>query len=144
MKKILFAALMAIMSFAFASCQGDEDKKLPEDVLLEVTAYNIAGEWKLSTWRGEPLAEGSYVRIDFKHSDRTFTMWQNVDSAPERTITGRFYIENTDGKAVIRGLYDYGVGEWNHRYIITRLTDGEMEWVALDDPEDITIYKKTI
>ena len=59
MKKILFAALMAIMSFAFASCQGGEDKKLLEDVLLEVTAYNIAGEWKLSTWRGEPLAEGS-------------------------------------------------------------------------------------
>lgn len=143
MKKILFAALMAMMTFAFASCEGGKDK-LPEEVLLEVTAYNIVGEWELSTWMGEPLAEGNYVRIDFKHSDRTFTMWQNVDSAPERTITGRFYIDTTDGKAVIRGLYDYGAGEWNHRYIITRLTESEMEWVALDNPEDITIYKKAI
>ena len=143
MKKILFAALMAMISFTLASCNGG-DNNTSDEGLLEVTAYNIAGEWELSTWMGAPLAEGNYVRIDFKHSDRTFTMWQNVDSAPERTITGRFYIDTTNGKAVIRGLYDYGVGEWNHRYIITRLTETEMEWVALDDPEDITIYKKVI
>ncbi len=143
MKKILFVALMAMISFTLASCNGGDNNN-PDEALLEVTAYNIAGEWELSTWMGEPLAEGNYVRIDFKHSDRTFTMWQNVDSAPERTITGRFYIDTTDGKAVIRGNYDYGVGEWNHRYIITRLTETEMEWVALDNPQDITTYKKAI
>lgn len=143
MKKILFAALMAMISFTFTSCDGG-DNNTSDEGLLDVTAYNIAGEWELSTWMGAPLAEGNYVRINFKHSDRTFTMWQNVDSAPERTITGRFYIDTTNGKAVIRGLYDYGVGEWNHRYIITRLTETEMEWVALDNPEDITTYKKVI
>ena len=142
MKRFLFASLMAIACLAFAACNNENDGE--KEVLLDVTAYNIAGEWELFTWMGAPLAEGNYVRIDFDHTDRTYTMWQNIDSAPEREITGRFFIDTTDGRAVIRGNYDHGAGEWNHRYIVTRLTETEMEWVAMDDPDDITIYKKTI
>ena len=140
MKKFLFAAFMALVCLMAVSC--DNEQGGTDDGLLEVTAYNISGEWELSTWRGESLAEGNYVRIAFDHTDRTYTLWQNIDSVPERTITGRFYIDTTDGHAVIRGNYDFGAGDWNHRYIVKRLTDEEMEWVALDDPEDVSIYKK--
>lgn len=42
--------------------------------------------------------------------------------------------------AVIRGQYDYGVGDWSHRYVVKSLTANKMIWVAKDDPANVSVY----
>ena len=127
-----------MLAIALISCSDDEEYVEP---ILDVTPNNIAGEWCLESWNDAPLAEGSYVYISFERADRTYTLYQNVDSAPARTLTGRYYI-TTDMEfgAVIRGDYDFGVGEWTHRYIVKDLTAKSMTWIAKDNPDDVSVY----
>lgn len=134
--------LMAAMVAAMVACtEKDGTENELKEPQLEVTRNNISGEWTLESWKGAPLAEGSYVYIDFVRSDRTYTMWQNIDSAPARKITGLYNIEiDEELGAVIRGNYDYGNGDWAHRYIVTSLTASQMIWVAKDDAEDVSVY----
>ena len=139
MKKLLKGAFLALMAVAMmTSCSDDEAYQEPT---LDVTPNNIAGSWRLQSWSGGELAEGSFVYIDFVRADRTYTLYQNIDSHQTRTITGRYYIE-TDAElgAIIRGSYDYGNGEWSHRYIVTNLTENNMVWTAKDNAEDVSIY----
>lgn len=127
-----------MLAIALISCNDDEEYVEP---ILDVTPNNIAGEWCLESWNDAPLAEGSYVYISFERADRTYTLYQNVDSAPARTLTGRYYI-TTDMElgAVIRGDYDFGVGEWTHRYVVKDLTAKSMTWIAKDNPDDVSVY----
>ena len=136
--------LLTISLFALGFVACDNEPEVPVEPQLEVTANNIAGEWQLSSWKGAPLAEGSYVYLAFDRRERTFCIYQNLDSFSTRVLTGGFYIE-TDPElgAIIRGCYDYDRGDWAHRYVVTSLTANEMVWVAKDDPEDISIYIRT-
>ena len=136
---ILLTISLLVASLSFVAC--DDEPVVPTEPQLEVTANNIAGEWQLSSWKGAPLAEGSYVYIAFDRRERTFCIYQNLDSFSTRELTGAFYIE-TDPElgAVIRGSYDYDRGDWAHRYIVTSLTANEMVWVAKDDAEDVSVY----
>ncbi len=140
MKKLLRGAFLALMAVSlFVSCSEDEEYQEPQ---LDVTPNNIAGCWMLESYdNGATLAEGSYVYIDFVRADRTFTIYQNVDSAPVRTITGQYYIDiDAELGAIIRGQYDYGVGDWAHRYVVKSLTAQKMIWVAKDDASDVSVY----
>lgn len=138
MRNLLKGAFYMMLAIALISCSDDEEYVEP---ILDVTPNNIAGEWCLESWNDAPLAEGSYVYISFERADRTYTLYQNVDSAPSRTLTGRYYI-TTDMEfgAVIRGDYDFGVGEWAHRYIVKDLTAKSMTWIAKDNPDDVSVY----
>lgn len=140
MKNLLkFAALLFAAAILWA-CEDDKEQVAPG---LEVTANNIAGTWQLAAWKGAPLAEGSYVYIEFVRKDRTFTMYQNIDSFGPRKVEGEFAIyEDPDLGAVIRGMYNYGVGDWNQRYIISDLTKTSMVWTVTTDPEDVTRYER--
>ena len=139
MKKLLKGAFLALMSVVmFAACSDDDGY---QETTLDVTPHNIAGSWRLESWSGEELAEGNYVYIDIVRNDRTYTLYQNIDSPQLRVITGRYFIE-TDPEfgAIIRGNYDYGNGEWAHRYIVTDLTAERMVWTAKDNSEDVSVY----
>lgn len=138
MRNLLKGAFYMMLAIALISCSDDEEYVEP---ILDVTPNNIAGEWCLESWNDAPLAEGSYVYISFERADRTYTLYQNVDSAPARTLTGRYYI-TTDMElgAVIRGDYDFGVGEWTHRYVVKDLTAKSMIWIAKDNPDDVSVY----
>ncbi|MBO5044976.1 MAG: lipocalin family protein [Alistipes sp.] len=138
MRNLLKGAFYMMLAIALISCSDDEEYVEP---ILDVTPNNIAGEWCLESWNDAPLAEGSYVYISFERADRTYTLYQNVDSAPARTLTGRYYI-TTDMEfgAVIRGDYDFGVGEWAHRYVVKDLTAKSMTWIAKDNPDDVSVY----
>ena len=57
MKRLLKMALLLLCG-AFAGACDDDGQ--PAEPFLNVTANNIAGTWRLATWRGEPLAEGSF------------------------------------------------------------------------------------
>lgn len=143
MKKLLKLMVVAALLCGGWSCNTplDDVEKEPE---IEVTLYNISGSWKLGEWSGHTLQDDNFVYIDFVRSDRTYTMYQNVDSFGTRVITGRFnlYLDETIGKQVLRGDYANGVGDWNHRYIVDRLTASTMVLVALDDSSDICTYHR--
>lgn len=144
MKKIVKLLVVgALMFVGFACEQPATEPQTPTQ--LEVTPNNISGSWKLLLWNDATLPEGLDVYIDFVRSDRTFTMYQNTDSHYTRTLTGRYniYVDEELGVAVLRGEYDHGAGEWNHRYIVESLTAEEMLLVAKDDPLERLTYVRS-
>ena len=141
MKKWFRTALLLATVVALGACS---DKEEYTDPGLEVTVSNIAGIWKLATWNdGTSLADGTYVYMELTRRDRTFTLYENLDSFIATRKSGVYNIEiDEDLGAVIRGQYDYGNGDWRHRYIITSLTADTMVWVAKDDAADVSVYER--
>ena len=135
-KKIMTAALAAL-SFLAVSCDKNENTE-PQEIYLDVNANNISGKWELVEWNGSSLTSGTYVYLDIVRNDRTFKMYQNLDSFNNvpHVVSGSYYIE-TDPElgAIIRGSYDHDSGDWAHRYIIKDLTATKMTWVAKDDQD---------
>ena len=134
MKKIFTLISIIALAFSAVSCEKEENNAQPQQ--LEVNAHNISGQWELVEWNGENLAEGTYVYLDIVRNDKTYTMYQNMDSFSNvpHIVTGSYYLyTDVELGAIIRGSYDHDSGEWSHRYIIKSLTSNTMEWVATDD-----------
>lgn len=127
------AAVLAMMS-----CQNETETA---EELLDVTAHNISGVWQLSEWSGGEPADGTYVYIELTRRDKEFFLYDNLSSFSARLRTGRFNIivDESLGSAIIIGQYDYGMGDWQHRYAVT-LTASRMTWTAVDDPDDVSVY----
>lgn len=136
--------LMMLLGVVFmASCSKPDLYVSPE--YLEVNVSNIAGAWELVEWNGAQLADGTYFYIDFVRKDKTYTMYQNMDSFSDagRVVTGNFNISTDDAAgAVIRGNYDHDSGDWSHRYIVTELTAVSMTWTALDDRTFVQTFRR--
>ena len=117
MKNIFKLMAMLALVCCLSSCSDDDEPVVPT---LDVTPANLNGTWQLAEWNGTTLAEGSYVYIEFTRKDQLFTMYQNLDSFSARKLTGRYDI-TTDVElgAIIMGAYDYGIGDWGHRYIVS-------------------------
>lgn len=136
--------MMLFAAFAAVSCELVDDGG-DQELLLEVNANNISGQWELMQWNDAFLNEGTYVFIDIVRNDRTYTMYQNIDSFKDvpHKITGSYYLEVDPAVgAVIRGNYDHDSGDWAHRYIITDLTNSKMTWTAKDDPTFVQIWNR--
>lgn len=140
--KNILASALAALSFFAVSCDRN-DMTEPQVEYLDVNANNISGKWELVEWNGNALTAGTYVFMEIVRNDRTFKIYQNLDSFSDvpHVVSGSYYIE-TDPElgAIIRGLYDHDSGDWAHRYIIKDLTTSEMTWVAKDDPDYIQKY----
>ena len=128
LKKLAILLAAALL----ASCAEKEEPI----VYLDVNAHNISGSWQLQEWNGTVLDESTYMYVNFVRNDKTYTIYQNLDSFKNvpHIVTGSFFIE-TDMElgAIIRGNYDYDSGDWAHRYIVKDLTATEMTWIAKDD-----------
>lgn len=139
-KKIL---TILLATAALVSCAEKHEPTVNEQ--LDVNAHTISGSWKLVEWNGSALNESTYMYVNFVRNDRTFTIYQNLDSFTDvpHVATGLYYIE-TDMElgAIIRGMYDYDSGDWAHRYIVKSLTASEMIWVAKDDETYIQKFEK--
>lgn len=126
---------MAILCMTAVSCT-EKNTQVTEEY-LDVNANKISGKWELVEWNGDVLTGGTYVFLDIVRNDRTYTMYQNLDSFTNvpHVVTGSYFIE-TDPEfgAIIRGVYDHDSGDWAHRYIITDLTEDSMIWTAKDNP----------
>lgn len=131
----IITLLIAMAAALMLSACDPNDLSQPV-TYLEVNAHNISGTWELEEWNGAALAEGTYVYLDIVRNDRTYTMYQNLDTFKDvpHILTGSYFIE-TDPEygAVIRGNYDHDSGDWAHRYIVRNLTENEMTWIAKDD-----------
>ena len=129
-KILITAALTALM----VSCT---EKPVETVEYLDVNANNISGKWELVQWNGSSLTEGTYVYLNIVRNDRTYTMYQNLDSFTNvpHVVTGSYFIEyDPELGAILRGNYDHDSGDWAHRYIVKDLTADQMYWVAKDDP----------
>lgn len=141
--KLFTLLLVAFMSFAFVACSSDDDE--PEEPSLEVTPANLSGTWKLVEWNnGQPVPEGVYCYLVFNRREQTFDIYQKFDSMYGRHITGSFAIKQDPYLGyVVSGSYDYGMGDWNQSYIVTRLVaSGSMTWTAKDDNTDVCRYER--
>ena len=140
--KNILASALAALSFFAVSCDRN-DMTEPQVEYLDVNANNISGKWELVEWNGNALTAGTYAFMEIGRNDRTFKIYQNLDSFSDvpHVVSGSYYIE-TDPElgAIIRGVYDHDSGDWAHRYIIKDLTASEMTWVAKDDPDYIQKY----
>lgn len=128
LKKLAILLAAALL----ASCAEKEEPI----VYLDVNAHNISGSWQLQEWNGTVLDESTYMYVNFVRNDKTYTIYQNLDSFKDvpHIVTGSFYIEtDVELGAIIRGNYDYDSGDWAHRYIVKNLTATEMTWIAKDD-----------
>lgn len=135
MKKITTLFTILALALFATSCEEVADEKPAQ---LEVNANNISGQWQLMDWNGSALAEGTYVYLDIVRNDRTYTLYQNMDSftGVPHVVTGSYFLyTDVEAGAIIRGSYDHDSGEWAHRYVITSLTADEMVWIAKDAPE---------
>ena len=133
--RITIISLLAAAAMIAVSCEKNDvsDKEVTQ---LEVNAHTVSGKWKLMEWNGSGLTEGTYMYIDIVRNDKTYTMYQNMDSFTDvpHIVTGSYYLyTDLELGALIRGNYDYDGGDWAHRYIIKSLTENDMLWVAKDD-----------
>ena len=137
MKKIVKFAMVIIAMVAAFGCSKPD---LSGIVFLDVTPNNIKGVWRLESYdNGVKLAEGSYYYIVFDRAERTFVTYDNLGSMGAYKNSGRYDI-TTDGAAVIRGMFDFGRGDWEHSYYVRNLTLDSMCWVATDDENISQVY----
>ena len=142
--KKTFFPLLAALALVSVSCEKNATPE-PEEPQLEVNANNISGTWELVEWNDAELAEGTYVYIELVRNDRTYTMYQNLDSFSDvpHVVTGSYYIDtDVELGAVIRGNYDHDSGDWAHRYIVKSLTATTMIWVAKDNENFVQKFKR--
>ncbi len=139
MKKIINFALMMMFAAIAASC-SDAEKGGIGNTYLDVTPNNISGVWSMESFdNGKPLDEETYRYIVFNRKDRTFVSYDNLNSMEVHKRSGQYDIY-FDSAAIIRGIYDFGQGDWEHRYYVRDLTNSRMVWVAVDDASQVQVY----
>lgn len=119
-----------IVVATIAGCE--KPAPLPTEEKIAVTYAALDGCWQLSMWQGAPMAEDTYLYIEFDRREHRYTMWDNIDSMYATDTTGTFAItEEEDGTYTLSGTYDYGVGDWSSDYRVTLSNKGErMQWIS--------------
>ena len=119
-----------IVVATIAGCE--KPAPLPTEEKIAVTYAALDGCWQLSMWQGAPMAEDTYLYIEFDRREHRYTMWDNIDSMYATDTTGTFAItEEEDGTYTLSGTYDYGVGDWSSDYRVTLSNEGErMQWIS--------------
>ncbi len=143
MKNIFKLTMLLSLIFVSVACSNNDDDKVFQEVTLEANYINIAGTWGLTEWNGEKI-ETIYNYITFDRREKTFVMYQNMDSMYAREITGSFTLsKDADDNSVdiISGVYDYQNGAWNNQYEIKIYAD-RMVWTVVGDASDVSVYTR--
>ncbi len=144
MKTILKYLTIALMAFAFLSCEKEPVEDLSEPVLA-VTPTNINGSWKLVEWNGQPIPDGRYFYIEFIRRGMTYMSYENTSTSEVHKETGNYNIltDESLGGSVILGRFDNAMSaEWNNRYLITDLTSVRMVWTVVGNPDDVSVFER--
>ena len=126
----LFATLTIVATLFAAGCE--KPAPLPTEEKIAVTYAALDGCWQMTMWQGAPIAEETYLYIEFDRKERRYTMWDNIDSMYATDTTGTFTItEEEDGTYTLSGTYDFGVGDWSSDYRVELDDEGEsMKWIS--------------
>ena len=133
----LLAVLLMATTLSLSSCE--KPAPLPTEEPIAVTYSALDGCWQLTMWQGRPMAEDTYLYIEFDRKEHRYTMWDNIDSMYATDTTGTFAItEEEDGTYTLSGTYDYGMGDWSSDYRVELTNEGErMQWLSLDGSHQV-------
>ncbi len=99
MKKILYMLLVLLGMGLCPACGGSDSEGGEDDSPL---LAQLAGDWHLATWNAEaPEDFDAYVSFG---ADRTFTIYQRIESVRYVTFTGTFRLDGTS----LTGVYSDG------------------------------------
>lgn len=131
----LIATLIVVATIA--GCE--KPAPLPTQEKIAVTYAALNGCWQLSMWQGAPIAEDTYLYIEFDRKEHRYTMWDNINSMYATDTTGTFALtEEEDGTYTLSGTYDYGVGDWSCDYRVELTNEGnDMRWVSLSGSHQV-------
>ena len=116
----------------------------PDEIVLDITNENIAGEWHLTSINGEELnSDNAYFTIELYSESTRFLITENLNSSFENILSGVYSLsENESSQHVISGVYDYSFGQtWNETYSVEHLTEDAMTWKGLVSG-DVFVYVK--
>ena len=140
-KRVLMAAVIVAIALTYG-CKREttiNNESLPT---IAVTYSLLNGAWELVAWDGKPLAEGTYLYVEFDKTEHHFEMWENIGSMYPRSTTGIFNIEKDDyDRYILSGYYDHGVGDWNQSYEVVAYSNDEMVWRSTTTGEQ-TEYRR--
>lgn len=94
----------------------------------------LAGEWRLTSWRGAEPSFDIYLSIT---ADGVVTLWQRLESRQWEVYYSTVGYEN----GIITGIYTDGVA-WGAVYSVSVAGD-TMTWVDTADATDISVYTRT-
>lgn len=143
MKNILELWACALIIFGFTACS--EDHSYEDDSDPVIAYYQIVGTWQLVEWNGESMGtDGRYVYMVLESKDRVFTIYQNLDTAQPRDLSGTFELEYDEdaGVNLVSGMYDHEFGFWNNDYIVTKPDNDTMVWTVSGNDSDVSVYKR--
>ena len=128
--KPLYATLLLVAALIATGCE--KPAPLPQEQTIAVTYSAIDGCWQLALWQGAPLADDTYLYIEFDRREKHFVMWDNLNSMYATDKTGTFAItQEEDGTYTLSGIYDYGLGNWSCDYQVSLNNQGnEMKWTS--------------
>lgn len=138
-----FLMIAAIVAITLTSgCKRETLDNNESQPTIAVTYSLLHGAWELVAWDGAPLAEGTYLYVEFDRSEHRFEMWENIGSMYPRSTTGTFNIEKDDyERYILSGYYDHGVGDWNQSYEVVAYSNDEMVWRSMTTGEQ-TEYRR--
>jgi hypothetical protein len=127
--KRLVAALAVVAATLMAGCE--KPAPIPTEEHIPVTYDEIYDCWQMTMWQGKPIAEDTYLYIEFNGDTRTYVMWDNINSMYAVKSTGTFTITEEDGRYTLSGTYDYGKGDWSQEYYVELLNKSNiLQWRA--------------
>ncbi len=137
MKYIVRIAALCVAFFAFMACHDEESEPQPQ--YLPVTTANLNGTWQLTEWNGKQTTDTWYYYITFDRKEETFVSYERMNSMKGEKRTGSFAIEQPDTTTayILSGSYDYGKGDWTHKYEVSQMTENSMTLTATDNKEDV-------
>lgn len=135
--KSIYAALLLLTALFAMSCE--KPAPIPQEQPIAVTYTTIEGCWQLTHLQGSPLINDTLLYIEFNRSDRSYTMWDNLNSMYPVKSTGSFAIsQEEDGSYTLSGSYDYGVGAWSNHYRVTLSNEANsMKWLSLGGANEV-------
>ena len=138
----LVATLLIAATTLIAGCE--KPAPMPTVEQTPVTYAAIDGCWQLTMWQGEPIADDTYLYIEFDRTTHTYVMWDNLNSMYAVDVTGSFTITaEEDGRYTLSGTYDYGKGDWNSNYYVELHDEGErMQWYSLDGTHQVMDFQR--
>lgn len=141
MKTISRILIMLATAATFFACTKDHSYE--DDSAPQLSLYQIAGTWQLSSWNGKEIAadEETYCYLILKSKDSSFEIYQNVDSPYSRHLTGNFKLSYDEDKGInkVSGWYDYNAGLWASDYIVSEVSENSMTWTS---GSEVCIYTR--